>query len=107
MRLLPGFICVLTGIILLLCSCASFNAPTQEMIAKMLGRRAGYYLAVEKPEIACQHSSLEQLIGKLDPVDQADVKDLLSLIKVEGPDSPAAAAAMEGFKEGLKLGGCK
>jgi len=88
------------------CGIIQIRQPTEELFAKIAGRRAGYWLALNHSDVACRSMSMEKLIDQLNPIDAADVRDFLDLIKVQGLDSPATKAAMEGFSDGLKLGGC-
>lgn len=94
------------------CGFVQLRQPGEELVAKMVGRRAGQWLAINHPEKACGTPNIEFLIGRLDPMASAEIRDFLSLIEVKDPvevlqEKLRIQAAKEGFYEGLKLGGCK
>lgn len=126
---------LMIGFMFLLVSCATspiqvpiqIGQDSQEILAKIGARRIGSYLQVKYPEIAKEclpmakafvdkkESSglfkdfLKSATEKIDdPLLKADIKDILSMIEIKGPEIPENYAvvlesAMNGFYQGLTM----
>lgn len=113
----------------LLVSCATIQIgqDSQEILAKISARRIGYHLQIEYPKIAQECLPIAEAFvykqesyglfkdfilavtdGIEDPLLKADIKDLLSVIEIQGSEIPdnykmILDLAMNGFYQGLVM----
>ena len=131
----------LAMVMLLMVGCATIqeyvqiDQESQEIIAKITGRRAGYELAKEYPVIANQVNTIcmeiiatestdliivatKKLVSVLaakidDPLLAADITDILTLIKIESgieiteEQIAVVKAVAKGLSAGIAIGGVK
>lgn len=123
---LMGFMAFLLG-----CPGIQIQGDSQELVAKMSARHVGQKLAVENPGVALMLAPLaemvlssptahgvdlvEQLktiaIDKIrDPLFKADIRDVVSMIKVDGPTLAVSQvrlirAIAHGLLEGIRMEG--
>ena len=122
---------LMIGFMFLLTSCAmapiQIGQDSQEILAKIGARRIGNYLQVKYPEIAKEYLPMAKAFvdkqegsglfkdfilaatdGIDDPLLRADIKDLISMIEIQGPEIPdnyaeVLESAMDGFYQGLTM----
>lgn len=127
----------LVGMFLIFCGCGMLQprGDSQELIAKISARHIGHELVKKHPKIAnellyhCRFvttalinntavaGSVERMKRFLlyqwewhdDPLMEADIDDLLSLIKIDGPEIPESRllkirAVIDGLSSGLRTG---